>query len=140
MIDKGMIGSTVLCVLIGAETYTRRWVDYEILKAVTLGMGVFGIRIHQLRDPATGQDEAGPNPFDFLGLGEHEGKLTPMIKYESGWKNAPYQSSASRTTAYLRGTDKPVLSQIFSVYDWVDQNGYLNFQNWVEAAAHEADI
>ncbi len=46
LIDKGLIGSSVLCVLIGQETYTRRWVDYEILKSVQLGMGVFGIRIH----------------------------------------------------------------------------------------------
>jgi hypothetical protein len=33
LIDKGLVGSSVLCVLIGQETYTRRWVDYEILKA-----------------------------------------------------------------------------------------------------------
>ncbi len=46
LIDRGLDGSSVTCVLIGNETYTRRWVDYEILKSVELGMGVIGVRIH----------------------------------------------------------------------------------------------
>ena len=56
LIDQGLKGSSVLCVLIGKETYTRRWVDYEILKSISLSKGVFGIRIHQLKDPNTGTD------------------------------------------------------------------------------------
>ena len=74
LIDNGLVGSSVLCVLIGKETYTRRWVDYEILKAVEYGMGVFGIRIHQLKDPKQGADTAGSSPFQFLGYGAKDGK------------------------------------------------------------------
>jgi hypothetical protein len=39
---------------------------------------------------------------------------------------------------YLTNTDKPVLSGLFSVYDWVDGDGYNNFGKWVEAAAKQA--
>jgi hypothetical protein len=139
LIDKGLVGSSVLCVLIGKETFKRRWCDYEILKSVELGMGVFGVRIHQLKDPNSGADSAGPSPFETLGYGAAAGKMTPMIKYDSGWKNAPYLSPISTSNAaYLKGTDKPVLSAIFSVYDWVANDGYNNFASWVEAAAKQA--
>jgi len=139
LIDKGLVGSSVLCVLIGKETYTRRWVDYEILKAVECGMGIFGIRIHQLKDPKQGIDTTGSSPFQFLGYGTRDEKLIPMIQYQSGWKDAPYLSPISKSVAlYLEGTDKPILSSLFSVYDWVDDDGYNNFSKWVEAAAKQA--
>jgi hypothetical protein len=141
MIKAGLDGSTVLCVLIGRETYTRRWVDYEIFKSIEFGMGVIGIRIHQIADPHKGVDEGGPNPFHYLGYGTKSGKLQPMIKYESGWKDAPYQSLISESAAaYLKGTDKPVLESIFSVYDWEEDDGYNNFGDWIENAAGQAGI
>jgi hypothetical protein len=139
LIDTGLKGSSVLCVLIGKETYSRRWVDYEILKSVSLGMGIFGIRIHQLKHPQDGVDTPGSNPFSYLGYGTRDGKMCPMIKYETGWKDAPYQSLITQSAAsYLDGTDKPILSDLFKVYDWVDNNGYNNFGYWVEAAAKQA--
>ena len=141
MINGGLKGCTVLCVLIGKETYTRRWVDYEIFKSIELGMGVLGIRIHQIPDPNEGVDEAGANPFGYLGYGTKSGKLRPMIQYKDGWKDAPYQSLIDESAAaYLVGTDKPVLSSIFSVYDWEDGDGYNNFADWIERAAQQAGL
>jgi hypothetical protein len=139
LIDKGLNGSSVLCVLIGKETYTRRWVNYEILKSVELGMGIFGIRIHQLKHPRDGADTAGSSPFSFLGYGAKDNKFVPMIQYQSGWKDAPYLSSINASaTPYLANTNKPILSSLFNVYDWVDNDGYNNFGKWVEAAARQA--
>src|SRR6266404_9414695 len=89
MIDNGLVGSSVLCVLIGKETFTRRWVHYEIFKAIEYGMGVFGIRINKLKDPKQGADPAGTSPFNCLGYGSRNGGLVPMIHYSSGWQNAP---------------------------------------------------
>ena len=142
LIDQGFGGSTVTCVLIGHETYTRRWVDYEILKSVEMGMGVFGIRIHQIKDPKTGTDTLGPNPFKFLGYGERDGnKLGPMINYDTGWKNAPYLQNIERSAAaYLPAAGGLVLENMFKVYDWVDDNGFENFSDWVESAAELADL
>jgi hypothetical protein len=142
LIDKGLVGCSVLCVLIGAETYTRRWVDYEILKAVELGMGVFGIRIHQIadfRNGLNGTDTYGQNPFATLGFGTIGNSLKPMIHYKSGWQDAPYLTPISRSAApYLPNSGGPVLKDIFSVYDWVDDNGFNNFSAWVERAARQA--
>jgi hypothetical protein len=102
MINGGLDGCSVLCVLVGTETYTRRWVDYEIFESIELGMAVLGIRIHQISDPKLGADDAGPNPFDYLGYGrksDKPGKLSPMVKYDSGWKDAPYQLSITGSAA-----------------------------------------
>lgn len=138
LIDKGLSGSSVTCVLIGNETYKRRWVDYEILKSVELGMGVLGIRIHQLKDPNTGADTLGSNPFYYLGYGASGDKLQPMIRYDT-WKNAPHLSPINRNAArYLPSSGFPVLQDIFPVYDWVDNDGYNNFSKWVEEAARKA--
>jgi len=78
--------------------------DYEIFKSIELGMGVLGIRIHQIPALKQGGDEAGPDPFGYLGYGRKSGKLCPMAKYESGWKDAPYQSLMTESAApYLLG-------------------------------------
>jgi hypothetical protein len=145
LINKGLNGCSVTCVLIGAETYTRRWVDYEIFKSVELGMGVFGIRIHKIPDarrasePSRGIDSWGSSPFVYLGYGRNEEKLLPKIKYKDGWKDAPYQAAITEANApYLEGTDRPVLDSLFKVYDWVDDNGYKYFGDWLEDAADQA--
>ena len=139
LIDKGLVGSTVLCVLMGKETSTRHWVYYEIFKSIESGMGVFGIRIHQLRDPKTGADDASSNPFEFSGYGKKEDKLVPMIKYTTGWQDAPNLSTISTSAAtYLANTDKPILNSLFRIYDWVGDDGYKNFGTWAEAAAKQA--
>ena len=140
MIDKGMIGSSVLCVLIGNETWSRRWVLYEILKAIENGMGIFGIRIHQVKDPRTGADTAGGSPFYALGYGERQENIQPMINYkDGGWKNAPMLGEISRKAApYLPATDSFTLDGKFAIYDWIDNDGYNNFGKWVEAAALQA--
>jgi hypothetical protein len=140
LIDNGLIGCTVLCVLIGKETSTRHWVYYEIFKSIESGMGLFGIRIHQMKDPKLGVDAPGRSPFEFSGYGSTDGRLLqPMIKYTDGWKNAPYLQPVSRSAApYLANTDKPVLSSLFKVYDWINDDGFNNFEKWAEAAAKEA--
>ena len=140
MINDGMKGSSVLCVLIGNETWTRRWVRYEIQKAVENGMGIFGIRIHQIKDQKTGADTAGGSPFYALGYGERGSNLQPMINWkEGGWKNAPMLGEISRKAApYIPATGAFTLEDKFSIYDWVDGDGYNNFEAWVEKAARQA--
>ncbi|MBX3738946.1 MAG: TIR domain-containing protein [Candidatus Didemnitutus sp.] len=70
-IDTQMQGASVLAVLIGAETAGRPWVNYEIERARALSLGLLGVRIHNCRDPRTGNtDYAGANPFDGFRIGE----------------------------------------------------------------------
>ncbi len=64
-IDGQMSGASVTVVLIGAETYDRPWVNYEIQQSYADGKGMLGIYIHQLKDARTGlPDVRGRNPFE----------------------------------------------------------------------------
>ncbi|WP_415909246.1 TIR domain-containing protein [Oleiharenicola sp. Vm1] len=59
-----MKGASVIVVLIGAETAGRKWVNYEINRALSSGMGMLGVTIHNCKDPRIGPDFPGRNPFD----------------------------------------------------------------------------
>jgi hypothetical protein len=63
-IEEQLAGTSVTVVLIGAETFQSKWVKYEIRRSCELGKGMFGIYIHNLKDPQVGTDSMGRNPFD----------------------------------------------------------------------------
>ena len=63
-IDDNMKYKSCVIVLVGSETASRKWVDYEIRKAWNEGKGLFGIYIRNLKDPITGTCRKGANPFD----------------------------------------------------------------------------
>lgn len=51
-IDDQMYGRSCTVVLVGSETAGRKWIEYEIRKSWEEGMGVVGIRIHNLKNHA----------------------------------------------------------------------------------------
>lgn len=62
-IDDQMNKRSCLVVLVGYETSQRKWVKYEIEKAMELHKGIVGIRINKLKNSAGNQDSEGGNPF-----------------------------------------------------------------------------
>ena len=62
LIDDGLIGTTVTAVLIGWETWARRWVNYEIERSLARGNGLVGVFIHQIRDQYGRPDLVGRIP------------------------------------------------------------------------------
>ena len=107
-IDTQLSGASVTVVLIGAETFDRPWVNYEIQQSYADGKGMLGIYIHQLKDPRTGlTDYQGRNPFENI---------------------------------YVTNSNpRRYLSEFYPTYDWVSDNGYANFHQWVETAAQRAN-
>lgn len=63
LIGSALDGTTVTCVLIGAQTATRRWIRYEIDKSVGRGNGLFGVYIHNIKDSSQRTDPKGDNPL-----------------------------------------------------------------------------
>ncbi len=63
LIDRGMVGTSVTAVLIGAETATRQYVQYEIEQSIALGKGLFGIYINKIPNFRNETDAAAPNPL-----------------------------------------------------------------------------
>jgi hypothetical protein len=64
-----MKGRTCTVVLVGAETSSRPWVQYEIKKAWSDGLGVLGVRIHGLKNRLGNTSRPGANPFDGFNIG-----------------------------------------------------------------------
>ena len=77
-IDDNMKYKSCIVVLVGSETANREWVDYEIRKAWNEGKGLFGIYIHNLKDPRAGTCRKGANPFDNVLLKNGQ-KLSSLV-------------------------------------------------------------
>lgn len=134
MINSELDNTTVTAILIGSNTYARPWVRYEIFKSIERGNSVIGIHINSIKGKDQKTKLIGPNPFDYLGLIiNNEGtKGTPRewngekwIDYsELGSFEIGQQPVANRNRGFK-------LSHWLPVYDWVANNGYENFNNWI---------
>jgi hypothetical protein len=62
IIDDGLVGTSVTVVLIGSETSTRKYVNYEIEKSIERKNGILGLRIHNIRDQNQRTDWPGKTP------------------------------------------------------------------------------
>lgn len=63
IIREGLENTSVTAVLIGAETSTRPYVDYEITESYNRPNGLLGIYINNLEDRNQRTDPRGVNPF-----------------------------------------------------------------------------
>src|SRR5689334_542396 len=61
--DQQLRGRSCTIVLIGAQTSTRPWVQYEIARSWELKLGVLGVHIHNLKDAKGQQTSKGESPF-----------------------------------------------------------------------------
>lgn len=86
-IDYQLQNKSVLIVLIGSDTASRKWIKYEICKAWISGKGVLGVYIHNLEDHNRRQALKGKNPFDHFKIG-----TTPLSTIVKAY-NPPYKSS-----------------------------------------------
>jgi hypothetical protein len=51
-------------ILIGEDTYGKKWIDYEITASHKKGNGLLGVYIHNLKDKDKKISKKGKNPFD----------------------------------------------------------------------------
>lgn len=87
-IDENMKYKRCVIVLVGSETANRRWVRYEIKRAHDSGKGLFGIYIHNLKCPRTGQCAQGANPFDGFTINNGQQRLSTVIPCHDPGYNA----------------------------------------------------
>lgn len=109
-IDKQLEGTSVTVVLIGTETFDRKYVLYEIEKSYERGNGLLGVYIHNLKDQYGNVVKKGDNPFKYRYIPEPDGKK-------------PFLSEIFYPTP---------------TYDYIDDDGYNNLGAWVEKAAKDA--
>jgi hypothetical protein len=134
MINGELEGSTVTAVLIGSQTYARRWVRYEIVKSVARGNRVLGIHINTVPGKDKLTKPIGPDPLQYLGLFVSEdGKIgRPTVWDQGKWVYYTDVDSfaLNEQPASLRGINVQ-LTYWFKTYDWIKDNGYVNFSSWI---------
>ena len=136
LINNAIKNTSNTCVLIGSETYQRRWVRYEIIKSVASGNHIFGIHINKIKDKNQQIKNYGPNPFDYLGYrySDDGKKLYPLEYKNNKWINfedyEPYNLSKLAPKEKWGKSFK--LSNDYKVYCWNNHDGYNNFSEWIK--------
>lgn len=94
LIDDALNNTSVTVVLIGADTFGRDYVEYEIIESHKRGNGLVGVHIHGLRDQSGSTDAKGKTPFDNIYLPRNGqkvffSKLYPTYDWvnDDGYKN-----------------------------------------------------
>jgi hypothetical protein len=139
LINSGLDGTSVTCVLIGSQTYVRPWVRYEILKSFRKGSSIFAVHINSIRGRDQMTRTRGPNPLNYVGVTFSDSGDTATLweavngkwrEYSEIGDSASYRMGG--VAAQYRGKGF-TLAQLYPEYDWVADEGYNNFATWVGA-------
>jgi hypothetical protein len=84
-IDEQLKGTSVTVVLVGTQTSTRPYVDYEIMQSHKTKNGILGIYVHNLKDVGGKTDTKGTNPFDNCVFKDSAGSIIKYPTYD--WVN-----------------------------------------------------
>ncbi len=95
---NGMKNSSVTCVLSGTQTWSRRWVRYEIARGVLKGNGLLTIDIHGIKNKDGQLAQKGANPLAQMALYRTDGGI-----YFAEWKGGKWVRYADYTLAIGAG-------------------------------------
>jgi hypothetical protein len=137
-IDEQLEGTSVTVVLIGAETYSRKWIRYEIIKSFDRSNGLLGVYIHNIKDENGKVDLKGPNPFNYVAI--LISKNGDAYYYE--WNGSDWIEFSLYPKCSLTFDEEYWTGKLYTIkpnlYDWVDDNGYENLSDWIEESARKA--
>lgn len=139
LIRNGIKNSSVTCVLVGAHTFERRWVRYEIARSVIKGNGIFTVNIHLLADQVGSGSILGANPLDCIGVYNYSGKFFLAEIINGNWKTyGDYSQEVYLPANWWHPTDAnviPLSHYCPRSYCFVIDDGYANFASWTQHAA-----
>lgn len=146
LIREGMVGSSVVCVLVGSSTWKRRWVRYEIARSVVEGKGLVAVHLNSLNHHQLGiADLRGWNPLEFMGVSKLSDGTIRLVEQGPNLQWCWYSdyTQAVTTPRYLSGqiVREGVVTPLSAgtlQYDYVLQNGSRNITGWLDLAAKEA--
>jgi hypothetical protein len=137
VINAGLEGTSVTCILAGSETYARRWVRYEVMKSFRRGNSLLSVHINSIKGRDQRTKLNGPNPLKHLGITFSDAGLTATLwETENGnWRQYTeldegdsYQTGGVPQEYRGKGFN---FAQWYPEYDWVAHNGYGNFNSWI---------
>ena len=123
-INKQLKGTSITVVLIGTQTATRKWVNYEIEQSLANRNALLGIYIHNLKDRfGKTQSTKGKNPFRNWCIAKDSNGKKYIIKV-SEYKNNSGIFGKYKSANYLS----------VDTYNWKLNDGYNNISKWIEKA------
>jgi hypothetical protein len=134
LINKELNNTSVTCVLVGTHTFERRWVDYEIMKSLEKGNNILAIHINGIKGKDGKTKNNGNNPLYYLGYSfDKTGKKLSLHNYIQGkWqKYSDLEGWSVKEVAESNRNKIFRLSTIYSIYDWIKDDGYNKFDKWV---------
>lgn len=157
MIRVGVTRTSAVCILAGSQTWSRRWVRYEITRAILDERGLLTVHLNNLPHHRTrSADIFGHNPLAHMGIAKIQ-KYPRMparyFLYEMNfvvdaygrtveqWKPYADYELAVKKPAWLNDPDVDhvmPLSINAAEYDFVHDNGQRNIGNWIDLAAKQA--
>jgi hypothetical protein len=158
LIRTGMTHASAVCVLVGAATWSRPWVRYEIARSVIDKKGLLAVHINSLRHhQRLVSDVLGDNPLAFMAVGcpntkgiyfLYERMLRQVVRYgqatwEWQWDKYSKHGSPVPLPKYMQATPPQVgfvvpLSDVTAIYDYVVEEGHKNIGAWIDTAALRA--
>lgn len=135
LINGSIKNTSNTCVLIGTDTFNRRWVNYEIMQSLKSGNHIFGVHINGIKGKDGKTKTNGSNPLYYLGYSFSEnGKKVNLHDYIKGkWiKYSDMESYSVNQVAEIHRNKIYRLSTKYPTYDWNSDDGYNNFGKWVE--------
>lgn len=150
LIREGVENTSATCVLIGTETWSRRWVKYEIARSVIDGRGLLAVHINGIKHHQRGTpDLLGYNPLHLLGIYQSpEGKfylcehrqVTSHLTNQIEWQWLRYQDYTS-PVPLPRYLTAPTIGYVVKLssgareHDFIQDNGHKNIGAWLDIAA-----
>ncbi|HNL88163.1 MAG: TIR domain-containing protein [Nitrospira sp.] len=106
LINRGLEGTTVTAVLIGSQTASRKYVNYEIERSIQRGNGLLGIYIHDLKDQRGFGSPQGVNPFDQITWRSNGQKLSTTYRTYSWSLHDGYRNLGQWVEDAVRATGR----------------------------------
>jgi hypothetical protein len=157
LIQDGVRYTSAVCVLAGADTWERRWVRYEIARAIIDGRGLLTVHLNSIRHHATQTlHTRGHNPLSFMAIGKVQDNALRPARYflfekrlvwdgvggwKLGWCRYDDYKIAVELPAWVRdpqpGYVTP-LSDCAPERDYIAHDGHKNIGGWIDLAAQRA--
>lgn len=137
LINGALENTTNTCVLVGAETYLRPWVRYEILKSFKRGNHLVAVHINCIKGKDQKVKSLGLNPLEYVGVSYSDDGLTATLheKTPNGWVKYDKIDGTADFAVKARPEHQGKgfnLSRFFKLYDWAEDGGYDNFSTWLK--------
>lgn len=106
-INSQMEGKSTVIVMIGSETFGRKWINYEIVTGWNRGKALLGIRIHRLLNQHGYQTHRGNNPFSQCRInGLPMDRIIPVLDPGEVDSKAAYNFIAMNLANYIEHAKK----------------------------------